>query len=246
MRRNNISRWPLCTLERRSGPRVGLDLDGVLRDIDRQIHRTITTMYPKAKLKYPEKWGLVKKYINVPENIDDIVFLKHHKEVFEDAKFYIGAEKFVYDLFKLVKEYDAQLVLVTKQHEVARHSTYRWIADNKIPADILYVVRMENSKIDARVDILIDDSIGNLEEQNSLLGGAICKARPWNIEYVGNRYEGYGEILDETRKILRNIEKCNERFSKLSKAEQRREIYLGLSRIRNGRKRITDANLRKN
>lgn len=224
MRGNNIRRWPLRTLRQRSGPRVGIDIDGVLRDIDEPIRKYLKRNYPEAELIDDTQWGFSQKYSNVPDDIEHEVFYDNSDEIFLDAQPYPQAREFFLDIDRLAKRYGGRAVLVTKQNDNSAMSTYRWLANTNIPADAVYIVRSPESKTIAECDILIDDSLKNLNEQEKAYGGAICVAHPWNESWGGTRFTHYDQIVDEVYKQLELGQRLNREFNRLTVNEKIKAI----------------------
>lgn len=194
-RTDTRGRAPCLTFGR--NPRVGLDIDGVLRNIEPALDRVIKRRWPNAVEVKPTSWNFQDRYSGIDKSINGYIFGLCHKEVFQDSLPYDGAIEFANKLNKMVIKEKGKLVIVTKQSRPAQVSTLRWLADYKINVNELHMIKSHGSKVDAECDLLIDDYITNLTAQEEAYGGAICMARIWNTDWERARFETYDEILLE-------------------------------------------------
>lgn len=185
--------------------RIGLDLDGVVANWVRAVNETLI-QFRAAKLDptfEPDSWDWFQENLSV----EDWQFIwrggSHH--IFETARPYEGARKFVADLYEL-----GDIVVMTARPKNVWNTTRRWWDLNfgpEIPAGFNFFYSGKSKGL-VEVDVLIEDSYeyshayldrcearGNYESQVYLLD------RPWNraynCRYRDNLYavENYAEIL---------------------------------------------------
>jgi len=207
LQRNNFRGRPLCIIRGR-GPRIGLDIDGVIRDIDTPIEKILFERFPQAKMVDPKAWEFNRKVSNLPKNFDvqKWLFVDKAEEVFFKARPYPGAFLFTLSLLELSKKYGGKLVYVTKQGTRSGQETLKWLAKYEFHIEELHLIKYGKSKTEAECDILIDDNLTNLKEQEELYGGAICLAQVWNEDWKQPRYTKFDEILKAVSAKLDQIE----------------------------------------
>jgi 5'(3')-deoxyribonucleotidase len=207
-------------LKGKSGPRIGIDVDGVLRDIDQPLLEVMKKYFPQFKLINPGAWQIAEKFSDLPENFSKILFTKYAKQIFLDGLVYPGAHKFYDNVLKLAEKYNGDVAIVTKQNVKSSLYTLKWLARHKFHVESLFIIYEPQSKTKAECDILVDDNLENLTEQEALYGGAICVKHPWNSGWPKKRLNDYDEILKIIEQLLERRKKLHEEFKRLTKPEQ--------------------------
>lgn len=174
--------------------RIGLDIDGVLRDIEHTVASKVKELYPMAKHITNDKWNLHERYEGVPKNLSEILFKYHAEDIFYNAPPYEGALEFVEELQKIE---NTKIVIVTKQGRISGLQTLRWLARYKVTVGEIHLVRPSESKVLANCNLLIDDSTKNLEEQQTAKRDTLCVARPWNKTWEGERFKNYKDLVTQ-------------------------------------------------
>lgn len=177
--------------------RVGIDVDGVLRDF---VGKTID----KAR-----EHGV---YMSRPKNYDyidnyyiDGKSLRHHIwgseewliEIFEDSDVLPFARK-GYDKFCENGKFEVHIV--TAQKEGTEHYTQNWLDDNGF--DKHQNTYYELEKLNSPVQILIDDKPANVKEYAENLREGYLVDCSYNLDSnfkprVGNLYEAYEKLTEK-------------------------------------------------
>lgn len=171
-------------------PTTLLDLDGTIRNmVDRSILVYKEFYDPTAKITEED----IKQYDLRPTMplIKDLgrFFIEHDDSLFNMAKLYYGARKFVNQLNEI-----SDIQIVTSQLKGTEPATLEWILRNKIPYQSIHFASNKNS---VKGDYLIDDCTDKL---NSFTNGVpICIDRPWNQDYEGIRFKKYDDIINYIR-----------------------------------------------
>lgn len=170
------------------------------------------------------------------------MFTEFAKEIFFQASPYLGANKFILDLYKLSKKYDTTVAYVTKQGKQGSRETLAWLAKHNFQVNELYFVKTgpEYSKTTVECDILIDDNVDNLRHQSKIFGGAICKAQDWNINWVWMRFKTYEQILEQVEKELVGINAGINTFKLLPEEARVIELAFAYTRIDENKEKELD------
>ncbi len=166
-----------------------LDVDEVLRDFVGQLQRVYRSEFPEHVVKPITAWDLA-QFFPIGKGIYPFAFEEHPQEIFGPvAPAYPGASEFV-DELKL-RGFRVQLATSQPNH-ATRIATLNWLDAHDIHFDAL---TFTSHKPDAHGQILVDDSMANLED--AALHGirAIAFDKPWNQEWRGERAVSYEEVL---------------------------------------------------
>lgn len=171
--------------------RVGIDVDGVLRDFVGQVHK-LAEEESGVKVERPSTY-----YYDITEQTG-ISFRKRiwqtgewAKPVFEDAPLLPFAKE---GFKKFVDNDKIDLYIVSAQTEGTEHHTTTWIEKNGFDnvKDIIYT----SKKLEAPCQILIDDKVSNVKDylDNARLG--ILQDTTYNQEFktkyrIKNLVEAY-------------------------------------------------------
>tara|TARA_Y100001938_G_scaffold127516_1_gene180454 strand:- start:819 stop:1418 length:600 start_codon:yes stop_codon:yes gene_type:complete len=194
--------------------RIGIDVDGVLRDFCGSLVDVIKEKYPhylKDEFK-PEvepsldggmitEWYLANNFNCSKKELQDIYWKNHPDKIMANGAPMYGAVKKMYDLFEWAEENDHTLVCITSQKSFARHHTLYWLGKYGMDFDTVYFRRgREKWKVD--VDYLVDDSPNNFDAWKKGRGmeeGFILMDAPYN-QHIDSKYRIYA--LDEVVKII--------------------------------------------
>ncbi len=141
--------------------RVGVDVDGVLREITPVIMELFKKHHPdKIKQELVDGWDFPNVDLPVSEKMD-FMFKRFPKEVFLLSKPFKDAKKEFDKLQKWADDNEVFLVCVTHQNDKLIHLTYMWLATHMF---IFKEIHVGGNKHEKPVDYLIDDSPENYEK----------------------------------------------------------------------------------
>jgi len=175
--------------------RIGVDVDGVLRDIISGVNEVFKTHYSKHYMG-----DLVYDYdfpnINLPlEEKFDIIFNKFPKDIFLKTKPYPGSIKQFKELKGWAERNDFKLVCATSQEKHLISLTYLWLGKYDFGFEELCVTK---SKEEIGLDYLIDDAPHNYKswiKNGNLEKNFFLMDRDWNKEVPAtNRIKNISEI----------------------------------------------------
>ena len=185
-------RFPLGN-GRRGSVHLGLDVDGVLRDMAGQLVRVFDREFPALagkSLPIPQwpQWGGFHRYF--PEGIDLYAMSRRcRKDIWLDAPAYPGVPEVIDGLSKRFT-----LHIVTHQpSELTAALTREWLVRHgvKIPPERIHITA---DKASVAVDVLVDDMIHNLEAVRAAGRVAVCREQPWNRDWSGPRIAALEEL----------------------------------------------------
>jgi len=140
--------------------RIGIDVDGVLRDFDTKAMQIIKELYPdKILSEVTTSWN----YDNVDVDLNELSKLwkeTHCEEIYREAPLMPGVK----EEFKLLKEWGRtqrpgyQYAVVTAQMPYNACHTHYWLGKHYFNFLEVYV---SNHKHKVNIDILVDDSPKN-------------------------------------------------------------------------------------
>jgi 5'(3')-deoxyribonucleotidase len=167
--------------------KIGIDIDGVLRDFTGKMIEVISKKYPKT-VWYPENYCKydISTWSSLGSRILYLTFSQYAKEIFENANI-IKVDSHLTWFNNNIQVYfiSSQPTFKLKMH------TLTWLEKNNLFCDGIIFV---NSAIEKNfVDILIDDSTVNLE---NFKGKAICFDQPWNQDWKGIRVKNLSEAYN--------------------------------------------------
>ena len=175
--------------------RIGIDVDGVLRDFCHGLIRAIKTYHPEyLKEGYDETavptmepesgmvtdWYLENNFNCTKKDLQQIYWYDQAKWIMGNGKPF---EENVRTLKNWIKHYnDIEWVCVTSQKEHARHYTLSWLGKHELNFDkVVFVKGCDKWQVD--VDYLIDDSPANYnywKDGRQDEDGFILLDRPYN------------------------------------------------------------------
>ena len=175
--------------------RIGIDVDGVLRDFCHGLVRAIKRYHPEyLKNGYDETivptmepesgmitdWYLENNFNCTKKDLQTIYWYDHAVEIMGNGKPF---QENVRTLKNWIKHYnDIEWVCVTSQKEHARHYTLSWLGKHELNFDkVVFVKGSDKWQVD--VDYLIDDSPANYnywKDGRQDEDGFILLDRPYN------------------------------------------------------------------
>lgn len=167
--------------------RVGLDVDGCLRDMMKGlIERYNQEHNEDLREHHITKWEFKEFFPKYPRDIYHDAFHVYPQTTFEEAPPYPGAVEFVQ---ALAQRHDVWII--THQYPGNEQYTLNWLHMHKIPYHSLVFTP---DKHVVGCDVLVDDSVGNLERFAATGRQSLCLARPWNQHYTGLRAADFTEL----------------------------------------------------
>jgi len=177
---------------------IGLDVDGVLRDLASQLVRVFEREHPALVGQclpidqWPDWWGFDRYF---PSDVDLYGFTKKfHEELWLEAPAYAEVER-VFQ--RLSRDRTVHIVTTQLSHRSA-DLTRLWLERNGIPVP-LERYHVTRTKQDAPIQLLVDDMHHNLEAVQLAGIVGVCVERPWNGPWEGFRIsdlEGLFEVLE--------------------------------------------------
>lgn len=162
--------------------RIGLDLDGVIRDFIGSLIDTYKRTYPDKSYAYPTTWKL-DEHFEIGKAIYDFITI-HQYEIFAKADLLKGAKEF---LAKLDHPYYEIVIITSPWCRGTRYANIDWLYNKLIPIRELHQTA-DKSCIDC--DVYLDDYPRNilgyerqwesdLRDFNKLI---VVYDQPWNRE----------------------------------------------------------------
>ena len=166
--------------------RIGIDCDGVLRDLIPDIINKIKEVHPEHadKILVPKSWDW-EDWLPfwTEDETEKFVFEDHYVELFgPDAN---PIQSSIEDWPKLkewAKENGHELVLVSAQRDQTKELTTQWLEKYGFDFDEIHYT---HRKFEIDVDVLIDDSpskLGRFKKQSVNNGVPICYRQTWNTK----------------------------------------------------------------
>ena len=160
--------------------KVYCDLDGVLVDFLRGIHKVFKIDYHYDKYPYElGKWNMFSDMMK-PEIPIEVISAVCTQRFWEEL--YWGPDgQTIY--YKIMSSFDDVYLLTTPMpNEGSWPGKYRWVLNNLGPvvAKKLIITTTSKSIVAGPDTLLIDDRDKNVEEFREAGGDAILVARPWN------------------------------------------------------------------
>ena len=181
--------------------KIGIDVDGVLRDFCGGLINVIQKHYPQYIKKHPnygppysiyntsgesntiiKDWQLEKNFNCTKKDLQQIYWYDYADKILGDGNPIPSAIPQMYDLFEWAEENEHTLVCVTSQKEHAYHYTLSWLGKYGLNFDTIYF-RKGREKWQTPVDYLVDDSPNNWHSWKKNRGyesGFILMDRPYN------------------------------------------------------------------
>ena len=169
--------------------KIGIDVDGVLRDFCQGFESILKEHYPQYLPKdYTgiNNWKLSDNFVAEKSDLQKIYWDEYSKEIMGESPAF---EENVEQMKRLIQysqepegTSDISFVCVTSQKPHARHHTLSWLGNHGINFDTVYF-RKGWKKWMVDVDYLVDDSPNNFENWvrgRGMQEGFILMDRPYN------------------------------------------------------------------
>jgi len=168
--------------------RIGIDVDGVLRDFCQGLEDVVKKHYPQY---LPDdytginNWKLSENFRATKPELQQIYWDDYSKEIMGESPAF---EENVRQMKNLISHYheldnsDISFVCVTSQKPHARYHTLSWLGKYGLNFDTVYF-RKGFEKPDVQVDYLVDDSPNNYNywiEKRGMEHGFILMDQPYN------------------------------------------------------------------
>ena len=136
--------------------KIGLDVDGVLRNLMDEINKVFKKHYPGHITDEPA-YTYDFPHIKMPlSDKFNIIFNEYPEDVFLKAKPYPGAVMQFNCLKQWAKKKNIKIVCVTSQESHLISLTYLWLGKYNFTFDELYITKSKGS---LGIDYLIDDDV---------------------------------------------------------------------------------------
>ena len=141
--------------------RIGIDIDGVLRDFCKSFMEVMSKHYPETMLvdKLTD-WQLEKHFTLSKKELQEIYWDKYCDAVFLDADPMPNAIEHMKYLFGWANEKDNTLVCISSQRPSGRHNSLQWLGKHGLGFSEVHFT-MGRYKWKKDVDWLLDDSPEN-------------------------------------------------------------------------------------
>ena len=165
--------------------KIGIDVDGVLRDFCDGLTKVVREHYPqymKDDFVEVNDWKLANNFNCTKEDLQQIYWHDYADEIMGNSNPIQGAIEQMYDLMDWAEEKGHSLVCVTSQKLHARHHTLSWLGKYGLNFDTVYF-RKGWQKWMVDVDYLVDDSPNNFEnwvKGRGMQEGFILMNQPYN------------------------------------------------------------------
>lgn len=166
----------------RSYIKIGLDLDGCIRDFISKMIEVYQQHFPDKWFKQPDTWHL-EEHFEIGKGIYDFISINQH-EIFSKAPLIEGAG----ELIKKLDSPNYDIVIITNPwNNECKWSNIDWLANKFIPVTELY---QTSNKKDVECDVYIDDHPKNIlsyenrweQDFKTFKKFLIVFDQPWNRE----------------------------------------------------------------
>ena len=171
--------------------KIGIDVDGVLRDFCDGLTKVVREHYPqymKEDFIEVNDWKLANNFNCTKEDLQQIYWHDYADEIMGNSNPIPGAIEQMYELVDWAEEKGHSLVCVTSQKPHARYHTLSWLGKHGINFDTIYF-RKGWQKWMVDVDYLVDDSPNNFENWvrgRGMQEGFILMNQPYNKHIKSN------------------------------------------------------------
>ena len=168
--------------------RIGIDIDGVLRDFVGALQWQHHIDYPNIKPMKITEWG-IEKFFPMGDWIYSYIYKFRPKEIFELADEY---ENSVW-MMRELRRAGHDIWILTTQPQGTEKYTLNWLENKCIEYDHLVFTE---KKLLVDCDIYLDDSPHQLQSLGLAGKKVVAFDRPWNRKWSGPRVQTHQEFLD--------------------------------------------------
>ena len=141
--------------------RIGIDIDGVLRDFGKSFMGVMKKHYPETMLQDKiTDWQFEKHFTLSKKELQEIYWDKYCDAVFLDADPMPNAIVQMRELFDWANERNYTLVCISSQRPMGRHNSLQWLGRHGLGFEEVHFT-MGRYKWKKDVDWLLDDSPEN-------------------------------------------------------------------------------------
>ena len=188
--------------------KIGIDVDGVLRDFCDGLLKVVKEHYPEYIKKHPDygppywsnnpsgqeileitDWKLANNFNCEKKDLQEIYWYKYADKIMGNGIPIYGAIEQMYNLFEWADKNNHSVVCVTSQKPHARYYTLSWLGKYGLNFDTVYF-RKGWKKWMVDVDYLVDDSPNNFDNWvrgRGMQEGFILMDRPYN-QHIKSSY----------------------------------------------------------
>ena len=181
--------------------RIGIDIDGTIRDIYTPLIECFKKKYPNGEVKSIKKWNdykIWKHFKNDDKIIDEDVFKKfwfdgsYTNEIYRDYS--LLYENVLKGLYLLKKDGHKIILISAQSNDNTKALTMEWLGDTVLYQDLVDEIHFTEYETKGNVlcDIYIEDSPKQLEfllDSSNYLrySDLYVMDRPWNQNAIGTR-----------------------------------------------------------
>lgn len=174
--------------------RVGVDIDGVIRDFVGSVLKVYKRVYPEHRILPVNSYGLQPFFPDYQGKISNFYSVDYAGEIYGKARVLPGS----CEMLRQLQMMGHTVVLVTAQpNDGVTDITREWVRFNMIPHDEL-VFATDKSKVD--VAILLDDGMHNLKACEGSRVRPVAWDKSWNKGWVGRRVSNYTDFIKDVLK----------------------------------------------
>ena len=178
--------------------RIGIDIDGVLRDFGKSFMKVMKKHYPETMLQDKiTDWQFEKHFTLSKKELQEIYWDTYCDAVFLEAPPIYGAIQQMQNLFEWASEKDYTVVCISSQRPTGRHNSLHWLGKHGLGFSEVHFV-MGRYKWKKDVDWLVDDSPENWHNWKNGRGddhGFILMDMPYNQHIdASNRIKELKEV----------------------------------------------------
>lgn len=173
--------------------KVGIDVDGVLRDWASSLSNNYRLEFPRAQVDPITKWKTydITPYFKNGMNVRDFFMYAKPYEVYVDAKPYSKAAEFVEKLKK--RGHDVHIVSYQPTQQLEQLTTM-WLHKNNITG---VTVHYTKDKHKVGLDVMLDDCTDMLAKFNWKSSGIpVCMDKPWNQDWKYLRVNSFNKFVN--------------------------------------------------
>ena len=191
--------------------RIGIDIDGVLRNFSLDLYNVIREHYPdyikdgsknvysvEETPKEMTNWDLENSFNAPKEEIQRIYREEHAKTILKNGTPF---KENVDYLREQIRKDEHTFIAVTSQHPICCHHTLSWLGKQELGFSSV-VFKKGRRKWQVEVDYLVDDSPNNYNawlQGRQMEDGFILMDRPWN-QKIKSKYRVFN--LKESEGII--------------------------------------------
>lgn len=195
--------------------RLGLDLDGVVYNFVDEFRAYVSNErgVDPDSLAVVDKWEFYLDWgMTLEEYFATLETAAVGGHVFKSGQMYDGAAEAVAKVrdmgYEVVAVTARKLTDIVADHQVIYDNTSNWLTLNGIHFDELIV---DNDKTTHGLNVLVDDSIGNIENFIVAGGMGIIFDRPWNQGSQYTRIMGWDDFPGKLAKFKADFDRTVQR-----------------------------------